>query len=852
MATQKVFDMESVGLPNSDSLGINCYISEKGIQGIPLVPSGTYGKYIGSFVLNDRTYHLWENNLTSSDGGNISVCSAINGVRSSIVTGTSPAIPQVSGVKIFPSWQSVKSFSGMVVTNPNLTFNGINYKAVGNSIAVIGNGTLALIDGNNNNALTFIKAWSIKAPSYQLANPNDSVLKIRRYQLLRAYKGGYFQMSQSFIPSQYARDSLGSQYRVYGMSSAYCELEIQTYSDMDDNVRFVVILSNIWNPKINVLDAPGDRNRVSVHVLLPANANTKAYFPFKDASGNIIVDQTNGTLSSYYPTSEQPFGSLYALRPFSFMANTQTFYGSYVIGNPTGNYSNRILCGRITGAASTGLTMYYGELPSGVGIYDDTQRMSLFTLSIPNTGAALDAQIKKWYNDNMERLGNGLADTINQNKFYLNALCLYVSSVTLPGTIDSTYSQPSETNIFALRNRLFSLSPNIAFNTQYNKGQAISFPGGQLISNIQYASNWQNGQIVGTLNLRRAVNQVAVTDDAGNAEGFSFEQVNRILVNGQYHEAPDPLHGDWYTGGQSIFDYYFPANESYGRKYDNNALFFSMTAMFQWDYIGAFYVVPSNVADSLVGVWGKQRDMYAISSKSVEHYQISDNSVSPVNWVNVLMKYDNLADWCGVNCKESFNIIYQDKGNWWHNGINRVRRDLISKDCVPRPDTSLKGVLYKVFYDKNRQLCFIVDEKDRIFRVGVSCGIYNLSIGGVENYFASEQGGPPSQVDIESGGTSFEVEWINRTPENCLIKEISIESTQYEGNSLTRQFWVSKKGFGGLPDVVRNRTSAEPLVKFFNFGKGGADRYMVGMSAGYMKGVSITDTSRAQKKDDVK
>jgi hypothetical protein len=63
VSEKTAIDLETLGAPGNDSEGVDCYISEKGIQAAPKQISeektGT-GKYIGKMYLCGTTYHVFE------------------------------------------------------------------------------------------------------------------------------------------------------------------------------------------------------------------------------------------------------------------------------------------------------------------------------------------------------------------------------------------------------------------------------------------------------------------------------------------------------------------------------------------------------------------------------------------------------------------------------------------------------------------------------------------------------------------------------------------------------------------------------------------------------------------------
>jgi len=115
-----------------------------------------------------------------------------------------------------------------------------------------------------------------------------------------------------------------------------------------------------------------------------------------------------------------------------------------------------------------------------------------------------------------------------------------------------------------------------------------------------------------------------------------------LAIRGRY-SPPDP------DGSYFIIPALFPVKEKDYSTDLKNAAYFSDVGSFDINTTDQHYEVPSNVSDRLIGVWGEDRDVLFIGTKSIERFNIADSSAAPLSFVRLEKTHDLLLDWSGIN-----------------------------------------------------------------------------------------------------------------------------------------------------------------------------------------------------------
>jgi len=269
-----------------------------------------------------------------------------------------------------------------------------------------------------------------------------------------------------------------------------------------------------------------------------------------------------------------------------------------------------------------------------------------------------------------------------------------------------------------------------------------------------------------------------------------------------------------------------------------NAVYFSDVGSFDINTTDQHYIVPSNISDSIIGLYGENRDILLISNKSIERFNIADASGEPLSFVRLEKVYDYLIDWSGINNR--LDIITKEKGAAILNGIKRVS-ELFNTESRIAPDTIWKTTELRVIECEsgNERFLYLLDSQNRAFRHAFDKPIFSLtSSKNVQPMLASEHG--IYYCDWESGNP-FTVEWSYRSERNILLSEISIRNAQYRPSDEKRWVRLWKDG-----ELIRERHTSYASINFYKLGRGISSRLRIETS-GYLREVAMTDTEEGQK-----
>jgi hypothetical protein len=285
-----------------------------------------------------------------------------------------------------------------------------------------------------------------------------------------------------------------------------------------------------------------------------------------------------------------------------------------------------------------------------------------------------------------------------------------------------------------------------------------------------------------------------------------------------------------------------------------NTIFFSGIGKLEFE--ATAYILPMNMADLVRGIFGSQRDVYIIKSKSIEHWQIADTLNSPVNWVSLETQYDQLIAWGALSGR--FNILVKKNSDYYFNGKSYVRRDLFSDAVNILPECVIKGIAHDAFENMipidesgTRRVILVNRESGCAFIADNSSFIFGLNQQEGFNYFTSLDGGDIFLCNLEPN-TPYFAEFTYRNPKNSLINSMSVSTDQYdkEAHQAARDFYLWKNR--GIEDIETgkaptswHRKTSQNLVKFYKLGRGEMPKFILKMQ-GYLKSVSIADASMKQ------
>lgn len=785
MGTKTVLNMETLGLPQSDSLGIDCYVSEKGIQGIGKAhPDAGTNRFLGSFILNNRTFVVTSGGISWTESGVVNIY-----MNDALVNATLLA-------SFFPD--IIKSVSYMTLTNNAFTYSisraTATRRVLNNNLVVFNNGVVGFMTSDNE--LRLIKNFTARANSYEVTDPNQStsIVKFKRYQLFAPSPyvtiKGIRVSDHELIPREWYMACVYECIIGYGLDDKPLFSFIKTTAT-DDNVDYDYGVKYI-NPTLNVRGTTGDGYGRSSNMY------------------NYTLDTSIATS----PTPGVSFSNAWQ-RNYTLVNFNMLTPGMYESGS---GYNAIYIYNSATGGASTRHSFNFNNL----------------IIDINYTSDVIHNQIINGYYAQCEADGNYITRAQTRGVFG-RGLALVCSDLLMDGeiTMDIQYDN---INLFALQNRLFSVGTVFSSN--------VGIAGQPIEVNRDF--------------VFRSIHS-HITDEYGNTRRDSVSYLENVGTN-----PSDPSYttrqelaslNEWLSGA------YIPGGAWLRRAMarrpqtttDSNSVYFTNAATLQYNFLGQHNIVTSNISDINIAVWGSQRDIFVLGTKSVEQYQISDTFDHPLNWVRVVELYDSLVDWCSanpVNRPSQLNKITYSGGEYYINGVNRVRKfsDAVDGYWKMGPETAIKGIHFYTACSTKTGYYYLIDDMGRLFRVDKTALAYAIPYQMNRNNFyaigAANGETPHTQHDLE-GCYPFTVEWINRTPDNCQIKEIAIETTNYEDISDAKEpieFKIESYG----KRITRTRASINNLVKFFNFGRGGATRYRLTCS-GYLKSVSVTDTKRGQQ-----
>jgi len=269
-----------------------------------------------------------------------------------------------------------------------------------------------------------------------------------------------------------------------------------------------------------------------------------------------------------------------------------------------------------------------------------------------------------------------------------------------------------------------------------------------------------------------------------------------------------------------------------------NAVYFSDAGSFDINTTDQHYIVPSNVSDSITGMYGEDRDILLISSKSIERFNIADSSEEPISFVRLDKVYDYLIDWSGINSR--LDTITKEKGATMLNGIKTVR-EIFNTESRIAPDTIWKTTWLRVIDCKegDDRFLHLLDSQNRAFRHECAQPIFSLT---------SSKNGKPLLADEHAiyycdweSGNPFTVEWSYRSERNILLGKISIRNAQHKPSDEKRMVRLWKDG-----KPIRERLTSHASIDFYKLGRGISSRLKVETS-GYLREVAMTDTEEGQK-----
>lgn len=284
---------------------------------------------------------------------------------------------------------------------------------------------------------------------------------------------------------------------------------------------------------------------------------------------------------------------------------------------------------------------------------------------------------------------------------------------------------------------------------------------------------------------------------------------------------------------------------------DPNFVYFTGVGTFEITNPAIDFISPTNIADNVVGIYGRQRDVYIIKQKSIEHWQIADTFESPLNWVKLESRFDDLIAWGAHSGK--FNILVKDNSDYYANGKNYVNKGLFRDGMIWLPAMVVKGQWHDILEAQNEEgstdYLLLISKDGNVFKTSPDKFIFPITQSAISNVYATLNG-DVSICDTEPDSPYF-VEFFYRNPKNLAINSMTIATDQYDESihKARRSFSVWKNKNIEEAKTSRpnwSRQTVQNLVKFYKLGRGEMPRFIVKLQ-GYLKGIAIDDSAMKQK-----
>jgi hypothetical protein len=825
MSVKNMLDLNTLGDNTNDSRGDNCYISEKGIQSLPskisnLLPYNvrSAGRYLSYFYLGGVTYMVFDNFVIDERGYLVLAYYIDQGDNGFEIENLHYAPKDFfSG----SNERDIKTVSYFTKTNKKIILYSKNiskenskfaeYDLTDNIIAVFNNNILAFQLKEYGNSVFFLK------------NPIFTSLKDAPTEFESPF-GVYEFQSFFFLPKRFLAN----------------ETVIDRILELDK----VVVLNNtgdinsvghgewsFYTPAIQTNDMSyaevtwsGESNRLYLM------ESTVVLYDKK--SGDVrIIFSTNKKNISYFNNNTSEF---------SFYVNSWFYFRDFNVVNmppfnndsapfiyPTDNGTKVIPDYSVNKMINTPKAFIYYKKSDSFTVYDSQfidYGLERPDYSIANLSNINDirTEVNRIMNDS-DTLTMASVDgndrSINANMRYRNIfgvlsfLPIYVinDDADLKGQELTYYTTE---NIWAQRNRIFSIGIN----------SKISYP----FTNDVNISNKDYEVRVNKFN------KTFITEGDNFHLNGPIEYGGNKTVN--YNVIQNTL---FQNGNKAIYHWFEWITRNINEEISQNRLYYSFVGDFYLEAIDSTFIEPSNIADKLIGAWGNDRELYTIGKKSMEQFNISDSSTSPVSFVRVFKTYQKLIDWTAIN--NNFNILTYENSNFHLNDVSFIRRDLFDVDSRFGVETAIKGMPFTVI-DNGAKGKLLIDSEARAFNADNNMFIQAINIF-TDGFPIFSNNMDICLVNLENENR-FKVGFFYRTDENILLRCLSVNAAAYD-----RQASEKKKNYKVYRNekLIFERNSSQQTVNFYSLGRGWNDNLSVECQ-GYLKSIIVEDTAIGQRK----
>jgi len=812
MSTKTAIDLDTLGSPDNDSEGANCYISEKGIQALPCKKNiiGEYGAYLCKFFMCGVAYYVFSNQIIDENGNPVKAMYMEfdnNGMLSNENDKLMDAPPEFYFNKQAKFERDIKTVSYMTLTKGELNLYDIsknetlNFIAESNILAVFSCSIIAFQHKDDHNLIF------VKNPVFHYSTTDD----VSDISPLQVY------IYRAFIP-------LPSN---VGFTAEECGKH--TYQGFTDG-RLVLHEESIflYDKDSRKIKALYQRRR-----RLKGDAYLDGKLTFNDRYPEMYV------LGSSFGIGGGFVYTFYYVHAFYFF--TEINYGLNVQRSTLRTNFFRTWDGNYESGSSIPVLdiSEYPYFPRCIPMQNGT---ALFHLNPDmNKKQSQDFAI----NWGSGRLQWAPSDYLKVDKdTTIDEVMEFADHYTLYPTPDDGYNaewrcwnfitqesaNPSlfaslgqahyQEYLWAQRSRLFSLGTKSFKNV---------WPFNDIANQLEtIVANKEE------LELRR----FASVQMRGNEENNVMDiRINEEYL-GKFSDLSNILWDNGVLVSRLIYSLFkWPKKEV---EIENvNEVYFTMIGSLGYKFEDLPYFVPSNISDIVVGLYGIDRNIFTISKKSIEQFNIADLDVNPVQFVSLKGTYDILVDWSGLNDK--LDILAKERGQYIFNNTPRVKK-CFNMDSRILPATTSKGVALDIVQISENEIR-IIDPNKREFLIPISAPIHAITLKGRDDIFCSAQGQLWETAIDDGNSDRFKVSWTYRTGRNILLSKILIRTAQYDAKygSTSRIYRVFKDN-----EPIRERDTKNQTVEFYKIGRGLNNRLTLEME-GYLREVEIEDTERGQK-----
>jgi len=798
--------LETLGAPDNDSEGFNCYASEKGIQALPskkkqIEDLGEAGAYLCKFFMCGKTYYVFSRKIIDENGNPVKAVYmefVDGGIELSGKDELLDAPPEFYFNKDEKIERDIKTVSYMTLTNKEFNLYEISknmthpFIAEKNILAVFSCNILAFQQETNGN-LAFVKT-----PVFHHSTSEDvsdiSPLQVYIYRAFIPHQGtnvvaeecgkhgngfGRLLLHEESI-FLYDKDSR----KIKALLQRRRRLTGDKYDDtleFDESKREMYIIHGYYfNPFEQFF---------YVHAFYVFNIQ---YPNLYGAREKYQREWSDGNYSIDWWLADDPTFNIH--KPFPscvFMANSKALFA----------LSPEIKDRRSVSATSVHYKWYctiqlvpanFMEIDKETTIDEVMDYAKTNPYPTPDSGEVPDG----WHSWVF------ISQELKDPNLFVN--------------LGQTHRQKY---LWAQRSRLFSLGTMSYKNVwPYSPYDDLSIGDDKNIEKMELR-RFRAVQMRG--NDDNTVTGIELNEDVlGN-----FEDLNNIKFYMTYF-------------GRVIYSLFEWPQEEIEIEYANE-VYHTMVGNLGFKFEDSPYFVPSNVSDEIIGLYGQDRNIFTISQKSIEQFNIADIDASPVQFVRLERTYDMLVDWSGLNGK--LDILTKELGQYIFNGTPRVKR-IFGMDSRILPATMIKSIMMDVVQTGEYDIR-LIDANKREFLASIYAPIHAITLNDRDDIFADAQG-LIWETSIDDGNFDrFAVSWNYRTGRNILLGRIAIRTAQFGPGHATRRrkFSLLKDG---MP--LRERDTINQTVEFYKIGMGLNNRLSIEME-GYLREVEIEDTERGQK-----